>query len=296
MFLLRIKHFIKTHCTGFYIRVRHFLFPFWLTLYTKKVKNFTKKTWKKIQYKGESFYIMIDPENGFIDNTLFVQGMYEEDILSLIQKNVKKGDTYIDIGTNIGLHALFASSCVGDAGKVYAFEPQKRIFDQVEESKKKNHFTFLHIYPYGLSNEEGEYTLSIPKNNKGGASLSPYQKDCIEEIIQLKKGDDVLYDILEEGKQKQGRKVTLIKIDTEGHEYEALLGIEKILRSQHPAIIMEYSPIFWGDAKKGIEMLTFLKNLGYHFFDVEEQNKIYDIAHWVNNFKKYQTNILCKAH
>ena len=50
------------------MRIRYIFFPLWLSIYSKKVKHFTQKTWKKVQYKGEVFHILIDPENGFIDN------------------------------------------------------------------------------------------------------------------------------------------------------------------------------------------------------------------------------------
>ena len=41
----------------------------------------------------------------------------------MIRDRLEPGDTFIDIGANIGMHTLVASQCVGDQGCVVAIEP-----------------------------------------------------------------------------------------------------------------------------------------------------------------------------
>lgn len=44
-------------------------------------------------------------------------------IIALMKRILKDGDTFVDIGSNIGLMSLAASKFVGENGVVYAFEP-----------------------------------------------------------------------------------------------------------------------------------------------------------------------------
>ena len=64
------------------------------------------------------------PPNG-ID---YIIEPYEELETELIRKNLKEGDTFLDIGGGIGYYTVIASKIVGDKGKVIAFEPDPQYF------------------------------------------------------------------------------------------------------------------------------------------------------------------------
>ena len=49
--------------------------------------------------------------------------LYEKIIQQLYTAILEPGDTCIDVGANKGFHTFPMASLVGDAGKVYAFEP-----------------------------------------------------------------------------------------------------------------------------------------------------------------------------
>lgn len=50
----------------------------------------------------------------------------------LIQRFVRPGDTYIDVGAHTGYHSVCASRAVDSGGVVYAFEPNPEIFRYLE--------------------------------------------------------------------------------------------------------------------------------------------------------------------
>ena len=59
--------------------------------------------------------------------TLWLNPDYSNSDIEYIKQYLKKGDTYVDIGANIGHLALAASNLVGTNGTTIAVEGNKRI-------------------------------------------------------------------------------------------------------------------------------------------------------------------------
>ena len=58
-----------------------------------------------------------------IDYAMFIEGSREPDTSHALKMLCKRGHLVLDIGANVGSHALPMASYVGDKGRVYAFEP-----------------------------------------------------------------------------------------------------------------------------------------------------------------------------
>ena len=57
-------------------------------------------------------------------------GSYEIETYLALKKFLKPGDTFIDIGGNIGYITALAAGIVGKTGEVHAFEPIKKYFSE----------------------------------------------------------------------------------------------------------------------------------------------------------------------
>lgn len=280
--------FLKKNYSEFYAILRRVFFPYIAHIREKRLHSFSQETWKTVTHESCTFSILLDPQNGFVDETIFTTGIYEADILSLIKNYVRKRDTVLDIGANIGQHSLFLSCLVGEEGRVHAIEPNPRLVVQMRRSIERNNFQNISIHECALGTEEEKKKLYIPINNVGGASIVPYQINTSTISINLIKGDNLC---------KPFGKISFIKMDVEGFEYEVLRGLEHTIEMSCPIIFLEYSPIHWpleNRVSHGQALLGFLKNLGYTFFDVEEGEKqVIDSDRWAEEFKKIQTNLLC---
>lgn len=88
---------------------------------------------------------------------------------------------------------------------------------------------------------------------------------------------------------KNLNKITLIKIDTEGHEYEVLKGAERIIKKHKPLIIFEHQI---NDFKNGSSsVINSLNELNYNSFAIIESGPFY-FRSLPNSLKLIVFNIL----
>ena len=254
-----------------------------------RLKKFTTYHPIKLTHQNISFSLFISPNNGTVDEYIYLYGIYEPNILNIIGQYLKKGQIFIDIGANIGQHSMFAASIVGNYGKVYSFEPIPRIYNQILDSVRINKFdNIVKVYNLALGENNSVQTLSISSKNVGGSSLVGI-RDGDEKIeVKIIKSNDVLLQL---------KKINLIKTDVEGYEYEALSGIHATLEKHHPIIVLEFN----GDSynknnKNGNKIISLLNNLEYSLYDIGNymkkiENKDDFFASFIS--ERAQTDILC---
>ena len=74
----------------------------------------------------------------FIQTYLYLFGVWEPDITSFIRRRLGPGDTFVDVGANIGYHSLVANGAVGCDGRVVAIEASPAIYERLEMSLVAN--------------------------------------------------------------------------------------------------------------------------------------------------------------
>jgi FkbM family methyltransferase len=175
---------------------------------------------KNIIYRT-SFKIRVEL-NDWIPQQLYFLGTYEEKEILFISKTLTAGEVFIDVGANIGIFTLVASKLVGDSGKVYSFEPLSGNFNKLSFHIAENCLGNVVAERLAVSNEDEMLTLFVDdrwnKEEVNGVSLDNYFA-----TIDLK-------------------RLALIKIDIEGGELPALAGMENLIRTHHPIILIEINP------------------------------------------------------
>lgn len=281
-----IRIYIKRHFPHVYSRARNMLFPFLANHNERTAKKFSAPEIKTVNIHGVSYKILLDPQNGFVDTTIYTDGTYEPDILLLIKDHLPKGGTFIDIGANIGNHTLFAATHIGQTGQVVAFEPIPRIAAQLRSSLSINNLSNVNLHEVACSDTEGEAVLTLVAGNIGGSSL--HRKTDQGSIpVKTKTADHFTAELT---------SISLIKIDAEGHELEVLRGLGETLTKHRPTLIIEFSPSFWGSEAivHGTEFFSILDKFGYQCFDLEDgHTRITHPLQWIQTFTKQQTNLIC---
>jgi FkbM family methyltransferase len=134
----------------------------------------------------------------------------EKELLQLVLRELQAGDTFLDVGANLGLFSVFAGLA---HAKVIACEPEPIAFDRLQRNLAANHLDSVRLFPAALSDHAGtaNFTKASKKDIKQIAHLSPEGT----ETIQLTRGDSVSI------------SPAIIKIDVEGHELEVLSGLSE---------------------------------------------------------------------
>ena len=169
-----------------------------------------------------------------IQKQLFWHGAYEFEEMNLLIKFLNKGDSFIDIGANIGYFSLHAAQVVEQSGTVWSFEPASLIFKQLQQHIEMNKFINIKPVQKGVSDKNLKSVLYLSSNeNFGSTGLQPGDEFSGEtENISLVKIDDFAI-------EQNMKNISAVKIDVEGHETQVLRGMQQILNEYKPALLIE---------------------------------------------------------
>jgi FkbM family methyltransferase len=214
----------------------------------------------------------------WIQQHIFFLDYFDYPGILFLKKNLKEGDVFIDAGANVGSYTLVAAKQVGQTGKVFAFEPVKKIFCRLKEAIALNNRHNIFAEQKALSDENTELALYLAKKSNLGMS-SIYHHDT--ENGRVEKVEAVSLDDYLENHSTE--RIDLIKIDVEGSEFSALKGMQKSIRKFKPKILIELKKETLsqsGHTENDIDDL--LSEAGYHKFIIDEQGNI------TNNIQKKQ--------
>ncbi len=167
---------------------------------------------------------------------------------------VKKGDTVIDIGANLGYYTCPLADLVGEQGKVYAVEPVPVIFSVLKRNvgKRRN----VELLNYAL----GEECRTIEMANDSVASAGYFgtgrnfvsegelSKNAVRFTAQMQRGSELF------GAMEQ---IDFIKCDIEGYERVVLPELRPLIEKLHPTVLVET------DGESRQQMIRMFTELGY---------------------------------
>jgi FkbM family methyltransferase len=179
-----------------------------------------------------------------IESDIFFYGYYEPETIRLIKRLIRSGFVAIDVGANIGSHTLIMGALVQSQGSVLAIEPHPTVFGRLVDNIRLNRLEQVRLYQGALDEFVGKAVLySKPETfpNQGMANMYPggWKPDTLQEIpITVQTLDNLV--------QAAGyTRLDFIKIDTEGNEYQVILGGRESIRKYLPYVLFEYADWTW---------------------------------------------------
>lgn len=174
----------------------------------------------------------------------FEAGEPEFDLLSTY---VTEGDWVLDIGANVGHYSKRLSELVGPSGRVIAFEPVPETFSLLAANVLIFKFSNTTLINAAASDRLKLSGMTFPCFSTGLNNL--YEAALVDSSDAPFSALTVPVDNF-----SISHHISLVKIDTEGHEMSVLKGMISLIRAHHPIMIIETS-------KK--EVIEYLANEGY---------------------------------
>ena len=149
-------------------------------------------------------------------------GRTERPLLEWFARNVRESETWLDVGAHYGYTAIALSRLVGPTGRVFAFEPVLSTAGCIARTRELNRLSHLTVVPFALDRGSDFGIFELP-TVRGMADSTISSDGWGERIITVSL--DRLWPSLGCG----NTRVDGIKIDVQGMELEALLGMRHIL-------------------------------------------------------------------
>lgn len=150
-------------------------------------------------------------------------GYYERDELNLLASHLHRGDTFVDVGANVGAFSACAASLVGPQGRVLTVEPTPALLTKLQATFGQN-VPQVEILPIALGDTDGTLTLFEPP-----ASLGNFDPSVIEYCANMKRFEVPVRRLKNVLVERAIKRVDFLKIDVEGFEPEVLDGMGEFL-------------------------------------------------------------------
>lgn len=220
----------------------------------------------------KKFKILVDSfDSYFLSKNGLLFGIWEYKLSLFILKNLKPDDIFYDVGGNLGFYT-FLSSII--AKKVYSFEPVKEYYNLLEENFKN--YRNIKLFNIALSNFNGKAFIVY----KSGFSFLTKKKNQAKHSEETK--------VLTLNSFCKNRKFpTFIKADIEGHEFNFLLGAEKILLHK-PTLSIE---IMYKNLNQGKKIIAFLNKFNYNCYYINKDINLIKVTNLGSYFKKNKLSV-----
>jgi FkbM family methyltransferase len=170
---------------------------------------------------------------------------HDWDTAKFITKFLRAGDSFVDVGANIGLYTLPAAA---KKARVVSVEPSFRNRERLEENLRINGITSVRVEACALGEKAGEMAFC--------------DADALAHVELAGNGPRVpvhtLDSILPEG------EISLLKVDVEGFELSVFQGAENAMRAGRlPVILFEMNHLYERYGVTAADIFGFLRSRGY---------------------------------
>jgi FkbM family methyltransferase len=193
-------------------------------------------------------------------------GVYERATAAALRRLCPASGIVLDVGANIGAHALPLAAALEPGGRVVAVEPADEVYAQLCRNLALNQGFAERVVPvHRALGSAGErtaerYFASWPLVPRAGTHA--IHQGALHASSAATTTLDTL--VAELGLTR----VDLIKLDVDGHEISVLRGARDTLGRWHPPVVFEFSPYIIAEAGDTPEtLLEIFESAGYRFAD-----------------------------
>ncbi|MBX7149248.1 FkbM family methyltransferase [bacterium] len=241
---------------------------------------------KNSLFTGNTFYT----EAYFMDYYLCgIIGEDNERALTkwLLQNVGQKSEVFFDVGAHYGYYSLVVATLLNNKPhSIYAFEPTPTT--QAVLQKNLHVCKHAQLVKTALGQHNGERPLNIYAAGSKRGSNSFFLQDPVHNTTFPL---SVPIQTMDEFCKQHNIWPTLIKLDIENAELDALLGAQHVLQKAKPRVLMEVWP--HPNNKQHQQAAYLLNNLGYTLYGLDEfgQTHLINLNTWFKQVSKIENII-----
>jgi FkbM family methyltransferase len=223
----------------------------------------------KVSVMGRTLYL--DLRDEAVSSSLYSEGIWEPEETAFVEKTLRPGMVFVDIGAHIGYFALMASGIVGNSGKVFAFEPDPGNFSLLERNVNTNHCQNVVVEQKAVTASSDKLLLYRSPNNWGDHRAYKPQYETGRDGRERRSAISVQATSLDAYFEQNPTRIDFVKMDIQGSEYAAFAGMHRVLE-QNPDIVVLTE--FWpkGLREAGVRPEVFLdaaRESGFGFYRLD---------------------------
>lgn len=189
--------------------------------------------------------ICLDPSDVAVVPHLALDGIWESAMTKAWQKVLKPDQVVLDIGANFGYYGLLAAQRFPEASKekVIFFEANPHLIPYINKTLSINGLHRLSsVENFAVSDKSGQATLTVLKDFVGSSSLHTldHLKTYLGDKMPLEASEEITIQAITLDNycnEKNIQKVNLIKLDIEGFEEKAYLGMRQLVKNNDDLVI-----------------------------------------------------------
>lgn len=190
----------------------------------------------EVENFGCKFFGSLD---NYIEYRIFFYGGYDLDGLTLSKQVLRALEVkgVLDVGANVGNHALYYSKIVDN---VICLEPNPDLVNRLKSNIARSRATNITVFDVGLSDKAAElpFYMGAFGNFGAGSFESGHSgtESLASKILRVVRGDEFL--------ERFSAEISYVKMDIEGHEPTALIGMREWASRVRPVFDFEFTETF----------------------------------------------------
>jgi len=184
--------------------------------------------------KYGAYCVPLSSQHRTLNQRILKGEVFEPDTIQFLCDKAGEGDI-IHAGTCFGDFLPAISKAIHKDAHVWAFEPNSENYRCAQITVTLNNLSNVHLINAGLGGMTSLTQMRVTDNRGrglGGSSriLKPFEKQIKTETINMVSLDEVI---------PSDRQISIVQLDVEGHEEQALKGARELIERCRPILVLE---------------------------------------------------------